>query len=240
MKNVRLGIELNGAMRWASDADRATWKEGEAYFQFGSQEWRVQFRRAGEAWLIGSTVRNAGDKPIRLGRCILVDSTDIQLGENPVALVMTEGQGSSRVWNLSQVRKPLVGKILTQWFSPASRQALQFGFVSFDRAEVVVESGWDESRRIPTVSAWTDFAGFELAPGASVNSETLRIGFEQDPFDALNHWTDAARERLHPRIWPKIPAGWLGHSWVDSLHYEQYESVVRRNIRAIRKRLPWP
>ena len=166
LKNVRLGIELNGAMRWASDSDRAAWKENEANFQFGSQQWTVRFRRAGEAWLIGSTVRNAGDKPVKLGRCILADSNEIRFGANPVALVMTEGQGASRVWNLSQSQKPLVGKILTQWFSPASRQALQFGFVSFDRAEVVVESGWDQARRTPTVSAWTDFAGFELAPGA--------------------------------------------------------------------------
>ena len=238
LKNIRLGIELNGIMRWASDADRAAWKESEAAFQFGSQQWTVRFRPAGEAWLIGSTIRNAGDKPVKLGQCRLADSNEVRLGANPVALVMTEGQGSSRAWSLSQSQKPLVGKILTQWFSPASGHALQFGFVSFDRAEAVVESGWNQARHMPTVSAWTDFQGFELAPGASVDSEILRIGFEQDPYAALNHWADAVRERSHPRIWPKIPAGWLGHSWVDSFRYEQYEGVVRRNVRAIRKRLP--
>ncbi len=238
LKHVRLGIELNGAMRWASDADRAAWKENEAAFQFGNIHWTVRFRHAGEAWLIDSTIRNTGDKPVKLGRCILADSGDISLGANPVALVMTEGQGATRVWRLAQSQKPLVGKILTQWYSTASQQALQFGFVSFDRAEVVVESGWDRARSMPTVSAWTDFQSFSLSPGASVDSETLRIGFEQDPFAALDRCADDVRDRSHPHIWPKIPAGWLGHSWVDSSHYEQYEGVVHRNIRAIRKRLP--
>ncbi len=238
LTNVRVGLELNGVMRWAGDSDRATWKQNEATFQFGPQQWTIRFRPMGAAWLIDSTVRNNGDKPVRLGRCRLADSNEIRFGANPVALVMTEGQGDTRVWNLSQSQKPLTAKILTQWFSAASHGALQFGFISFDRAEVVVESGWDPGRGGPTVSAWTDFQGFELAPGASVDSETLRIGFEQDPYAALDNWADAVRERSHPRIWPKIPAGWLGHSWVDSLHYEQYEGVVLRNVRAIRKRLP--
>ncbi len=235
VRNTRLGIELDGAMRWASDADHASWKENEATFQFGPQQWTVRFRPAGAGWLIGSTIRNAGDKPVKLGRCRLADSNEIRIGANPMALVMTEGQGSTRVWNLSSAQNPLVAKILTQWYSPASSESLQFGFISFDRAEVVVESGWAGG---PTVSAWTDFQGFELAPGASVDSETLRIGFEKDPYAALADWADAVRERSHPRIWPKIPAGWLGHSWVDSIHYEQYEGMVGRNIRAIRKRLP--
>lgn len=238
LKNVRLGIELNGVMRWATDADRAGFHENEATFQFGAQEWTVHFRPSTEAWLIGSTVRNAGDKPIKLGRCTLLDSNEIRFGPNPVAMVTTEGQGSSRVWSLPQAQKPLVGKILTQWFSSASGQALQFGFVSFDRAEVAVESRWDQARNLPAVSAWTDFQGFDLSPGASVDSETLRIGFEPNPFTALNHWVEAVRDRSHPHVWPKIPAGWLGYSWVDALHYEQYEGVVRRNVRAIRKRLP--
>src|ERR1022692_1618428 len=54
LKNVRLGLELNGAMRWASEADRAAWKQNEATFQFGTKQWTVRFRPTGEAWLISS------------------------------------------------------------------------------------------------------------------------------------------------------------------------------------------
>ena len=207
LRGVRLGIELNSEMRWASDADRASWKQNEATFLFGTQQWTVRFRPVGESWQIDSTIRNTGDKTVKLGQCRLLDSTEIRFGANPVALVMKEGQGPSRVWNLSQSQKPLIAKILTQWFSTASGEGLQFGFVSFNRAEVVIESGWDQSRRTPTVAAWTDFQGFNLAPGQSVDSETLRVGFERDPYVALDNWADAVRERSQPRIWPKIPAG---------------------------------
>lgn len=134
-------------------------------------------------------------------------------------------------------RGPFISKTLTQWFTPGSGPALQFGFVSFDRAETVVESGWDEGRGAPIASAWTDFQGFELAPGATVDSEVLRIGLETDPHEALEAWADSVCERYHPPLWPKTPGGWLGWSWVDPLYVESYEEVVRRNIAAVRNRL---
>ena len=64
-----------------------------------------------------------------------------------------------------QSSEPLVSKTLTQWFSPGGGPALQFGFVTFDRAETVVQSTWDMARQAATVRAWNDFAGFELALG---------------------------------------------------------------------------
>jgi hypothetical protein len=132
---------------------------------------------------------------------------------------------------------PFISKTLTQWFTPGSGPALQFGFLTFDRAETVIESGWDEVRHVPVVSVWTDFQGFELQPGASVDSEVLRIGLESDPHAALEAWGDAVYQRYHPPLWPKIPGGWLGWSWVDPLTIESAEDMVQRNVRAVRNRL---
>jgi len=132
---------------------------------------------------------------------------------------------------------PFISKTLTQWFTPGSGPALQFGFLTFDRAETVIESGWNEARHVPVMSAWTDFQGSELQPGASVDSEVLRIGLEHDPLTALEAWGDAVYQRYHPPLWPRIPGGWLGWSWVDALDIELYENMVHRNIRAVRNRL---
>ena len=99
---------------------------------------------------------------------------------------------------IANAQGPFISKTLTQWFTPGSGPALQFGFLTFDRAETVIESGWDEARRTPVVSAWTDFQGFELAPGAKVDSEALRIGLESDPHAALEAWGDAVFQRYHP------------------------------------------
>jgi hypothetical protein len=44
-------------------------------------------------------------------------------------------------------------------------------------------------------------------------------------------------EVYQPRIWPKIPAGWVGWAWVDGFNVELHESVVLRNAEAVRRRL---
>jgi alpha-galactosidase len=153
------------------------------------------------------------------------------MAPDTVAMLMLAGQGPSRVVRLAQLKEPVSAKTLVQFASPAAGMAAQFGFTTFDRAETVVQVG------AATVSAWTDFQGFDLKPGAQVTTERLRIGLERDPYAALDAWTEAVQAHYQPRIWKDTPAGWLGWSWVDPLHSERYEDIVRRNIRAVRRRL---
>src|SRR5579885_861059 len=245
LEGVRMGIELDGAMHWAAEADRAAWSDArnEATLEFAAPavRWTVRFRRAPDVLLVDSTVRNLAGQPVKLGRCLLADLTDaaamLRFGSHPadaVAQIMTGGQSASRVWRLAQAKGPLTAKTLTQWFSPASGDALQFGFITFDRAETVIESAWDGARSRPTARAWTDFQGFRLAAGTAVDSETLRIGLERDPFAALDAWADAARERMHPRIWPTITAGWLG--W-NTAEFPSGPEVLARDLESLGFRL---
>ena len=64
------------------------------------------------------------------------------------------------------------------------------------------------------------------------------VTFDRDPQQAMATWADAASAQYKPRKWPKIPAGWVGWSWVDPFTVERYEDVVRRNAAAISRRLP--
>ncbi|MGA3322936.1 MAG: hypothetical protein ABSF45_00550 [Terriglobia bacterium] len=249
LNNARLGIEVDGSMHWADEAEHATWSDGEANFEFAEPHigWKVRFKWLSEcpALLIRSTLENQGKQPVKLGRCRLADTgsatSEVRFGPHPenAAALLTKGAGNPPWWSksLMQSPDPLVSKTLTQWFSPGSAPALQFGFVTFDRAETVIESRWDKARQVPVVSAWNDFNGFELAPGASVDSEELRIGLESDPLAALDAWADAVFEHYHPPIWPKPPAGWVGWAWVDAFFVEKYEDVVKRNAHAVRHRL---
>ena len=185
LKNARLGIEVDGSMHWADEAAHATWSDGEANFEFAEPHlgWKVRFKWLSEcpALLISSTLENRGKQPVKLGRCRLADTdsatSEVRFGPHPAnaAALLTKGAGNPPWWSksLMQSPEPLVSKTLTQWFSPGSGPALQFGFVTFDRAETVIESKWDKARQVPVVSAWNDFNGFELGPGASVDSEEL-------------------------------------------------------------------
>lgn len=185
----------------------------------------VDWRRDGNT--VTATIRNTGRNPVRLGKLRMANGTGVP-GDR--ALVMSGWQLPSLVQS-TQGRK-LVSKMLLQLWDPSTRKAVQFGFVTFDRANTEIE--FENGR----VSAYCDFEGYTLAPGASVESERLRIAVFDDPIEGLRQWGDAAAAIYKPRIWPKNPAGWVGWSWVDPFHLERYEDVVRRNAEAIRKRLP--
>jgi hypothetical protein len=249
LKDARLGIEADGVMLWADEAAHATWSDGATKFEFTEPPliWTVHFQWLSDrpALIISSTLLNQGKQPIKLGRCHLADTnnptSEVRFGAHPenAAALLTKGMGSP-AWStksLTSSPEPLVSKTFAQWFSPGSGPALQFGFVTFDRAETVIESKWDKARQTPVVSAWNDFNGFELAAGAAVDSEQLRIGLEPDPLAAMDAWADAVYEFYHPPIWPQQVAGWVGWAWVDPFFVEKYEDMVRRNTLAIRNRL---
>jgi hypothetical protein len=249
IKDARLGIEADGSIHWADQAEHANWTDGEATFQFTAPplRWKVRFKWLTDrpALLISSTLENQGKQPVKLGRCFLADTDtatgEVRFGDHPenAAVLSTKGMGSLGWWSkiLAQSPEPLISKTMQQWFSPGGGPSLQFAFATFDRAETVIQSKWDKARQIPVVTAWNDFNGFELRVGASVDSEALRIGLEAEPLDAMDHWAEAVYEHYHPPIWSKIPAGWVGWAWVDPFFVEKYEDVVRRNSLAIRNRL---
>jgi len=249
LKNARLGIEADGMMLWADEAAHATWSDDAAKFDFTEPplSWKVRFRWLAEcpALTVSSTLENRGSQPIKLGRCYLAHTDDasgeVRFGAHPedAAALLTKGAGNPPWFSkpLMGSTEPLLSQTLTQWFSPGGGPALQFGFVTFDRAQTVISSKWDPARKRAVVCAWNDFAGFELAPGASVYSEQLRIGLESDPLAAMDAWADAVHEHYKPPIWPKPPAGWVGWAWVDPFFVEKYEDVVKRNAHAVRHRL---
>jgi hypothetical protein len=249
LRNARLGIEANGTTLWADQAEHVSGSNDALEFTFAAPklQWTVRFHWRPEqpALIVSSTLENRGEQAIKLGRCMLIDTTDgnaeVRFGDHPenAVALLTKGAGNPP-WFTKPLRgpsEPLVSKTLTQWFSPGGGPAVQFGFVTFDRAQTVVESTLVIPRQAAAVRAWCDFAGFELASGAAVESERLRVGLESDPLSAMDAWADAVYDHYKPPIWPKPPAGWVGWAWVDPFFVEKYEDVVKRNAHAVRNRL---
>ncbi len=114
---------------------------------------------------------------------------------------------------------------------------MQIGFLSFRRADTVVESAPDGERQALSVSAWCDFGGWTLAPGAETDVETFTVAIGNDPHAQLEDWADRAAAFCEPRRWEDAPIGWLGWAWVDPYTEETYQDVVLRNCAAIRERL---
>lgn len=194
--------------------------------------WSISSKPAGGAVLWTATARNDGTKPAAPGRLKLHEA-ELALSRETVALAMSGWQGPSVVKKVSNEK--LSSKTLVQLFD--GTKAWQAGFVTFDRVATGHDLRWNDARHAVIVESWCDFGKWMLAPGESVQAETLRIESGADPYAALEHWADAVAERYRPALWPKIPAGWVGWSWVDGFNVERYEDVVRRNARAIREKL---
>ncbi len=195
--------------------------------------WSVTAREEGGAKFVSAVARNEGATSARLGRYKLHEQA-LTLGPEAVALVMSGWQGPSGVKRVRGA-EPLVSKILVELFD--GRSAWHAGFVSFDRVATEHEIHWDEKRSAVVVGSYCDFAGYELAPGAEVRTETLMMFPGADPYAGLERWAEVAAASYRPALWPKTPAGWVGWSWVDGFNVERYEDVVRRNARALRERL---
>jgi hypothetical protein len=196
--------------------------------------WTPATRREGDITLVSASARNTGAAPARPGRYKLHEQV-LPFSRDAVALIMSGWQGPSGVKRIP-ADKPLISRTLVQIVDGA--RAWQAGFLTFDRISTEHEVRWDATRSAVVVSSFCDFESYELAPGAGIDSETLRLDPAPDPYAALERWADAVSAHYRPALWPKIPAGWVGWSWVDAFNVERYEDVVRRNARAIRYKLP--
>ena len=196
--------------------------------------WKVERREEGGATLIWATATNTGTQVAAPGRYKLHEET-LRMSPDAVALVMSGWQGPSGVKRL-RGEKPLLSKTLLQLAD--ARGAFQAGFVTFDRIATEHEVRWDEARGAAVVASYCDFESYRLAPGAEIRTETLRLDRGADAYAALERWAGAVAAQYRPSLWPEIPAGWVGWSWVDGFNVERYEDVVRRNARAVRERLP--
>ena len=242
---ARMGLEAGGSILWTSDAHAARWNgQDEARFEFAAPafRWTVRFRdaarRAPGVVERGKHRRNAAET-----RPLLPARRDRFPRAHPHACGHRRAD-PHRQW-LSRARDPALRS------RPVARRQNPHPVVFFDRARCpaarlrlfrprrnlrLLRLGPGAPRS--QAAAWSDFKGFALAPHASIDSEILRIDLNPDPFASLEHWADAVHDRYQPRIWPTIPSGWLGWSWVDPLTVERYEDVVLRNVHAIRRRLP--
>ncbi|HPT27361.1 MAG TPA: hypothetical protein PLZ95_13155, partial [Bryobacteraceae bacterium] len=252
IENARLGLDANGKTLWAEDAVSAKWTGGQTgrlalRFAEPAIEWTIDFSQGGdgESALIMSSIRNLSGAAVALGRCRLADAAGpdsaLVLGpspENAVAFVESGWQQTSPVVKLSGMDRPRKSKTLVQIYNQSSRTALHLGFVSYDRISTVHELAWDKVRGVPTLSAYCDFEGFMLPAGATVATEKLRLATGTDPYSELETWANLVSAEYKVQVWPKIPAGGLGWSWVDGFNVERYEDVVLRNARSVRERLP--
>ncbi len=240
-------LEADGASLSSADAraTRGTDSPLDLRLSFAAVaiDWHIQAEEYhGEGRLIlRSIITNRSGKPVRLGKVHLLDSPrGARLGEGAkeiVCLPLSGLQTPRWIHRIADAACPRESKIKAQFYNPRSRAAMQVGFLTFHRADTVVSHTYDEKRGIGSLAAWCDFAGWELAPGASTPTELFTVSCGNDPCAALESWADHAARITPMRKWEETPLGWVGWAWVDPFTVERYEDVVIRNAQAISRRL---
>jgi len=202
---------------------------------------RIEQDATGSAWLMRSTIHNRSSQPIRLGKIwMLAGDGPVQIGHDQARLVclsVLKELYPRRLHRLSDPDCPRQSKVKTVFYSQNDSSALLVGFVSYLRANTEVHHAYDAEHGITQLQAWCDFAGWELGPNASTDTETLILASGNDPCGQLEHWAALVAERHTPRRWTDAPIGWVGWSWVDGMTVERYEDVVLRNAAALHRRL---
>jgi len=94
---------------------------------------------------------------------------------------------------------------------------------------------YKEGKEILYGWAGCDFAGFQLKPHKKIISETLFLGFYDDPFSGLEDYAKESARHMKAKISNTIPLGW--NSW-----YGHYLSITEEDVltaaKLIRKKFP--
>ena len=243
----RLCIEAQGRLLESPRAEAELLRESPLRFKLSfpsvGLEWEVACEEdeATGRLHLHSSLENRSEHPISLGKCFLLHSSKpVRVGEPADDIVCLPLAGSiteRRVHRLTDSDCPRESKIKLQLYNRTDHKAMQVGFLTFQRADTVVEYNWQQSAGITNLRASCDYAGWELPPGASTATETFSVAVGDDPFAQLEQWAELAAPLSRARDWQEAPIGWVGWAWVDPFTVETYEEVVLRNCSAIRKRL---
>ena len=260
IRDASLALEVNGqclSAKTASDIDVEGFAEsgsvaagsaGRAAFRFDhvGLDWEVTLALSADGLTgqISSRITNSSDAEVILGKCTLMhvepQSGSIELGQDVGDAVYLDCKASvhdTRIRQCTEDGGRHTVKTICHMYNRHSKRALNLSFVTFDRVNTEHRFAYEAGKGIVELTSYCDFEGFRLQPGASVDSETLTVEMQRNPYASLDAWADRVHEHYKPKIWPGTPAGWVGWSWVDPFNIERYEDVVLRNARAIRDRL---
>ena len=238
----KTSIEVNGRRLSVSKAEITKSMEHELSFicRFAEPdlEWEVRISEGKGMVTVESVVANTGNEPLSLGKAFILDAEVSGLslpGDELVALPWTVFL--QRVYKIHDPEMPGRAKVLVQFNNNTRSLAMQVAFLTFRRlnTELLIEKGDAGLKRI---SAYCDFAGWELAPGQTTTTEVLRVAVGDNPHKQLECWADAVQHIINPEIWEDAPLGYLGWSWTDTVNgTEKYEKVTLDNLDAINQRL---
>ena len=251
MQRAGGSVEVDGSTLHLADAEVGESAGGsgangavELRFKAPGLVWRWQAVQSGSAVELTASVRNTGARTVVIGDWNVLH---MRAGEG-ASLHVGADAGNVRFfgWRPWDMRVELLSSArshessnLCHLYDPCSRETLVCGFVTVDRMVGKQSLVYDAAGGVEEYRATCEFGRFELKPGDSITSESLRLGIFADPYDALLDWADAVHGNYHPTFAEAPPVGWCGGAWIDAFSAEEdcWETVALDNAEALRREL---
>ena len=243
-------VEVDGSTLHLADAEVSASAPGAescalTEFRFTAPDliWRWEAVPDGAAIELRASLRNAGSHPVAIGDWHVLD---LRAGDGAALRVGADPDNVRFfAWHPWDMRVELLAAglhhsdNLSHLFDPRTGEALVCGFVTVDRMvgrHVLVR---DAGAGVAEYRATCELGGVELAPGAWITSERLRVGIFDDPYDALVDWAEAVHRRYGTTYADDPPVGWCGGAWIDAFSAEEdcWETVALDNADALRRKL---
>ncbi|MDD3927077.1 MAG: hypothetical protein PHT33_10530 [bacterium] len=218
-----------------------------------STTYKIDYGEAGLEWVldfntglddkieITSVIRNIGVKPVSLGKAYICKAIDIsgfgQPEEDIVQLMVPLGQHLRDVQAVKSPDSCRESGVKILLYNRDRQEAALVGFSSFQRALTRVVYEYDDQVGIKNLAAYSDFAGFDLLPGGTTETEKFVFACGADPYHLLEDWADSVAAVYHPRFIRQPALGWGGGAWVRGNAGESTEEIAVGNVEAINKRL---
>ena len=246
LENMSGSVVLDGNPCFLTDSVAAESSATQAEFRFaGGMRWTWALREADDALELVAALRNESDKPVRIGDWNILHGRPEQGG----GLVLGESPETVRFfrwipWNTGVETFAADGNFrsttLCHLFDPATKLTARIAFVTLDRLNCEHSIRYEKQSAGGVEYRATCSPGeYWLQPGRELHSETLKITYHSDPYEALESWANEVNARYQPRFDGTATVGLSGVAWRDlfTSRNEDWSDFLPTLLQASREKL---
>ena len=150
----------------------------------------------------------------------------INLGENPQQVrFFGWRRWNARVERFADSESTHDSSTLCHMFDPNSHIALLCGFVTLDRMQGEHQVCYYEEPGVTEYRATCTFGEYAIKSNSELISETLRISYHDDPYDALESWAEQVYAVYQPSFEGTMDVCAGGGAWVDNFTNQEMSAA---------------
>ena len=240
-------VVVEGRELALSDAEIVSEYDGGVRFSWPDQGigWTWHIRQADNNIELSAVLKNETESEVTVSDWNLLRGCSpeggiINLGKNPRQVrFFGWRRWNARVERFADSKSTHDSSTLCHMFDPDSHIALLCGFVTLDRMQGEHQVCYELESGVTEYRATCTFGEYSIKPNSELKSETLRVSYHGDPYDALESWADQVYDEYRPSFEGTMDVCAGGSTWIDSFTNKESSTadLLIGQAEAVRKRL---